>query len=59
MKNTRGCVLILGKTYRDSLIVPAEQALAREGNAVSILEYPLIIFSPNQWVFYGEEEQSI
>ena len=31
----------------------------RQVNAVSRLKYPLIKFSPNQWVFYGEEEQTI
>jgi len=28
--------------------------LADRLNAVSILEYPLIKLSPNQWIFYGE-----
>ncbi len=34
--------------------MPAKQALARQGNAVSSPKYPLIKWFPNQRVFYGE-----
>jgi hypothetical protein len=52
-------LLYLLRKLKTAILLPAMQALVRQDNAVSIIKYSLIKSSPNQWVFYGEEEQSI